>query len=559
MVKEVPNEDKTLLLENIVEVESTMDKVKNFSKKVVEDYKNMPNKEGGFISTGATTDLIKEAKKYKSAEEFVNSQMTGTNFAGGGGYMKNYTKTKVGSGIKMPDFIDMPDSLEFNTIKLPSRIQKNLEIAKGTISQPASYTQGDNVYLFANKKLDINKLSPSEINTIANNKYSINISQDGGKTWYKITQSNQSQLEQIWKEAQQTGGFISTGATTDLIKEAKKYKSAEEFVKAQGGIGDSIGQAIKKKVELDSITDELSKKANSFASKGGLVEDTKNLEYLKIKSELNKKMSELKAFNNSPLGKLVQQEVNKQKDFNLRKKLRTGNFQTKSQLEQIWKEAQQTGGFISTGATTDLIKEAKKYKSAEDFIKAQETKSPSYAVGGGSGHTAPLRDVENAPAFDLTQLYPNDIYSDKASRLYGSGFPEADRKAISILQNIKGNPDAEIIIYRAVPKGKGIKDFNKGDWVTLTKEYAKDHGESNLSGKYDILSKKIKADELFTDANSIQEFGYDPRSLAKSQLEQIWKEAQKTGGSTKINPLNAIAGGTAIVAGANAIRNKKSK
>lgn len=219
----------------------------------------------------------------------------------------------------------------------------------------------------------------------------------------------------------------------------------------------------------------------------------------------------------------------------------------------------QQGGFISTGATTDLIKEAKKYKSAEEFVKAQETKSPDYAVGGGSGHTAPLRNGEDAPAFDLTQLYPDNIYSEKASRLYSSGFPEADRKAISILQDIKGNPDAEITIYRAVPKGKGIKDFNKGDWVTLTKEYVKEHGESNLDGKYEILSKKVKADELFTDANSIQEFGYDPRGLDKSQLEQIWKEAQKIGGSTKINPLNAIAGGTAVVAGANAIRNKKSK
>ena len=117
------------------------------------------------------------------------------------------------------------------------------------------------------------------------------------------------------------------------------YKSAEEFVKAQGGVGDSIGQAIREKVELDKITDELSKKANSFAGKGGLVEDSKNPEYLKIKTELDKKMSELRAFNNSPIGKLVIEETNKQKDFVLRKKLRTGDFQTKSQLTDIWKKA----------------------------------------------------------------------------------------------------------------------------------------------------------------------------------------------------------------------------
>lgn len=145
--------------------------------------------------------LAEKARKYKSAEDFVKSQMTGTNFAGGGGYMKNFTKIAVDDGIKMPDFMDMPDNLEFNTIKLPSGVQKNLEIAKGTINQPASYTQGNNVYLFANKKLDINKLTPSEINSLANNKYSINLSQDGGKTWYKITQQNEQQLIDLWNKA----------------------------------------------------------------------------------------------------------------------------------------------------------------------------------------------------------------------------------------------------------------------------------------------------------------------------------------------------------------------
>ena len=193
------------------------------------------------------------------------------------------------------------------------------------------------------------------------------------------------------------------------------------------------------------------------------------------------------------------------------------------------KNANSQGGFIDIGKMSSDIKslfqEAKKYKTAEEFVKAQETKSPDYAVGGGSGHTAPLRNGEDAPAFDLTQLYPDDIYSEKATRLYGSGFPEADKKAILILQKIKGNPDAEVTIYRAVPEGKNIKDINKGDWVTLTKEYAKVHGESNLGGKYEILSKKVKADEIFTEANSIQEFGYDPRSLNKSQLTDIWNKA----------------------------------
>jgi hypothetical protein len=53
-------------------------------------------------------------------------------------------------------------------------------------------------------------------------------------------------------------------------------------------------------------------------------------------------------------------------------------------------------------------------------------------------------------------------------------------------------------------------DINSGDWVTLTKEYAKDHGEHALKGQYKILSKKVRAKDLWTNADSIHEFGYNP-------------------------------------------------
>lgn len=57
-------------------------------------------------------------------------------------------------------------------------------------------------------------------------------------------------------------------------------------------------------------------------------------------------------------------------------------------------------------------------------------------------------------------------------------------------------------------KGPKIK-INKGDWVTINKKYAIDHGKSALNGKYKIISKKVKANQLWTDGNSIHEFGYD--------------------------------------------------
>jgi len=185
-------------------------------------------------------------------------------------------------------------------------------------------------------------------------------------------------------------------------------------------------------------------------------------------------------------------------------------------------------------------------------------------------HTAPNRDF-GAPLHDLTgggQMYPDDIYSSKAAQYYGGSVPY-DQKAVSIAQQYRDKPDALVTIYRAVPKEKSnseklaelekqmaaymkrgtlpkdaktseggkwydmayeereklrnlpdeasqdINDINAGDWVTLTREYAKDHGESALRGQYKIISKKVKAKEVYTNADSIHEFGYSPESVTK--------------------------------------------
>ena len=178
-------------------------------------------------------------------------------------------------------------------------------------------------------------------------------------------------------------------------------------------------------------------------------------------------------------------------------------------------------------------------------------------------HEAPGPDF-GAPLHNLSQMYPDDIYSSKAAQYYGHGVPY-DQKAALIMQQYKDKPDATVTIYRAVPKEmsnadkaaeldrhmgaymrrgllpqdahikegskwydwayderdrlrklpdepvEGINAINAGDWVTLTRDYAKEHGESALRGKYKIISKKVKAKDIWTNADSIHEFGYQPQ------------------------------------------------
>lgn len=171
-------------------------------------------------------------------------------------------------------------------------------------------------------------------------------------------------------------------------------------------------------------------------------------------------------------------------------------------------------------------KKSQKYGSLRDFIRSKQPEKVTFISATKKedymgGHEAPMAEDINAPIWDLTgkytgnNLYPKDIYSQDAYRLYSAG-EEYDGLAMSILQSVKYRPNAKITIYRAVSKSSGSQ-INVGDWVTTTRQYAKDHGESNLNGDYKILKKEVHARDIFTDANSIHEFGYDPQPRLKPE------------------------------------------
>jgi hypothetical protein len=125
-------------------------------------------------------------------------------------------------------------------------------------------------------------------------------------------------------------------------------------------------------------------------------------------------------------------------------------------------------------------------------------------------HTAPTNDGFCRPLYDVTGMYPDDIYTPAGVRYYGDGISIADKESWSKIQEYRGRPDAIVTIYRAVPKGVKNANIVRGDWVTLSKAYAKGHGISVLDGNYTILTKKVKAKDLWTEGNSMNEWGYDP-------------------------------------------------
>lgn len=115
---------------------------------------------------------------------------------------------------------------------------------------------------------------------------------------------------------------------------------------------------------------------------------------------------------------------------------------------------------------------------------------------------------EGPRAFDLLEndLAPREIYQHPE---WYTGQPNtlAHRQTVAALERIKGKPDAEVTVYRAAPKNS----LNDGDWVSLSRVYAKQHGMADdPSSDVPVHAHKVKAKDLRWPGDELGEFGYFP-------------------------------------------------
>ena len=110
---------------------------------------------------------------------------------------------------------------------------------------------------------------------------------------------------------------------------------------------------------------------------------------------------------------------------------------------------------------------------------------------------------------------PKDIYN------YFQMSEKSSQESMSVLRKVRGNPNAEVTIYRATPGNK----INKGDWITLSKSYAEWHNQSQFDGKANVLEMKVKAKDVQYAGDDINEFGYFPdRDIKNSISNKTWQE-----------------------------------
>jgi len=196
-----------------------------------------------------------------------------------------------------------------------------------------------------------------------------------------------------------------------------------------------------------------------------------------------------------------------------------------------------------------------------DFSYRGSHKAPTKESG------APIWDVTK------NGTYPQDFYDSLSRSVKEYSFGQGgEEEIISLLFFLKGKPEALVKIYRAVPKqlsyqeeidllmkqkrymaktGKFPKDvvvrgfqspsayysfisqkieklddkilggggapqetkdykINPGDWVTVYKPYAAEHGRLALGNSYRIISKTVLANEVYISSDSVFEFSFIP-------------------------------------------------
>jgi len=158
----------------------------------------------------------------------------------------------------------------------------------------------------------------------------------------------------------------------------------------------------------------------------------------------------------------------------------------------------------------NYIKTRQRHKALQMIYDLRGIKYVDSTIDRNGAHS-PSGPDEGAPLWNLTAVYPDDVYSANGLRYYATGEERFDGIAYNIIQLYKGYPNKTVTIYRAIASDD-VNKIRPGDWVTTVRAYAKDHGETSLNGKYKIINKTVYARDLFTSGDSWLEYGYHPQA-----------------------------------------------
>lgn len=182
----------------------------------------------------------------------------------------------------------------------------------------------------------------------------------------------------------------------------------------------------------------------------------------------------------------------------------------------------------------DLVDAAiNKYPAPKDEGKKAESNKVETTDYRGQHQLTEIKTTAN----DLigNDAAPSDLWEHMND--YHDLSDKSTKESYRVLKSIQGKPDEEVTIYRSVPNG--VDKINEGDWVTLSKNYAKEHGmhESDPSKDMPVISMKVKAKYIGWDGNDLNEFVYNPKNKSNEiERENNDKKPDINIGGDKQNP-----------------------
>ncbi|MBP6949290.1 MAG: hypothetical protein KBB50_04465, partial [Candidatus Pacebacteria bacterium] len=435
--------------------------------------------QGVSLAKNTTEDLVQQAKKYKSAEEFIKNTIPSYGKPPGNplyhGTSANIKSGKLtfgaGDGAKkggqsgghfLSDSKQVSEVFAGNNGKVyivdPSYKKNILDL-----TQPKGVKEFEN-YIG-------NKYKTYDGESLEFTKDDFDIMFPNGKTDFASISQYPELVEQMTKRKGYTGIAFDEYAGSNTAKTYQILHSDNIPVIEQSKISNSdLSRLIKEKIKAETDATDLRLEEYGRNQDGYLTDSQiEELDYLE------KRIREI-------------DNILLSSDY-------------KSQLEEIWNKANKKILPKSKVKSSDLSTEAKKYKSAEDFVKAQGT--PVYHGGAGAKEMTKKLKI----------LTPEEKmkYPSSGGGYIGLSTTDVKSYAQDIAQTMTGNRN-DIAEFYINPKAKvlNIKDKHVDD-------FSSDEIEK-LSKKYDIIKSNQENEYRVLTENGV---------LTKSQLEELWNKANK--------------------------------
>lgn len=120
------------------------------------------------------------------------------------------------------------------------------------------------------------------------------------------------------------------------------------------------------------------------------------------------------------------------------------------------------------------------------------------------GHSKSLVQIANG---ELVEGY----FEEDIERMYDydNGFSKIILK--QIIRSVIHGKIPTVTIYRCFPNFVEDKTINDGDWVCLSPQYARTHGNLRYTDDYTIVKKSVFANQIYWDMEHLSEYGYDTK------------------------------------------------